>query len=335
MTLRDSVLTGIPEGQKDLIERQFVRQGATVTSEKMPDGTWTIRATFADAQSGGEAVPAAPASSAASVSPVPAKPGVPDPAPSIATRPLTPPAQPRTAAAPAAPTAPQVPPAHHATPVPDLPLEDWLGKLSERFETGGRGPRTVSTGVGDAGGVSYGSYQMTSRGGGTVARFVAQEDFPWRSEFIGLTPGTAPFTQKWVDIATAEPRAFHRAEHQFIKRTHFDPLVARVRAEHQIDIASHSRALQNVIWSTAVQHGPNSTVVQSAINALRERGAFDPDAAGFDRSLIEAIYAERGRQREDGALVHFSNNSREVQAGVAKRFVNELRDALKLLEDEA
>ena len=49
-----------------------------------------------------------------------------------------------------------------------------LGSLSSKYETGGRGPGTVSSGIGDAGGVSYGSYQMTSRPrGGTVARFVA------------------------------------------------------------------------------------------------------------------------------------------------------------------
>src|SRR5579859_1006251 len=32
-----------------------------------------------------------------------------------------------------------------------------LGKLSEKYETGGRGPGTISGGVGDYGGVSYGS----------------------------------------------------------------------------------------------------------------------------------------------------------------------------------
>ena len=41
-----------------------------------------------------------------------------------------------------------------------------LGSLSSKYETGGRGPGTVSSGVGDAGGVSYGSYQMTSKPAG-------------------------------------------------------------------------------------------------------------------------------------------------------------------------
>ena len=59
------------------------------------------------------------------------------------------------------------------------PAASWiLGSLSSKYETGGRGPGTVSSGIGDAGGVSYGSYQMTSRPrGGTVARFVAEGPF--------------------------------------------------------------------------------------------------------------------------------------------------------------
>src|SRR5215211_8493937 len=51
-------------------------------------------------------------------------------------------------------------------------LADALGALSAKYETGGRGPGTVSTGAGDPGGVSYGSYQMATKMG-TVARFIA------------------------------------------------------------------------------------------------------------------------------------------------------------------
>ena len=38
-----------------------------------------------------------------------------------------------------------------------------LGHLSEKYESSGRGPATVSTGEGDPGGVSYGSYQLASK----------------------------------------------------------------------------------------------------------------------------------------------------------------------------
>ena len=205
-----------------------------------------------------------------------------------------------------------------------------LGTLSEKYETGGRGPGTVSSGAGDAGGVSYGSYQMTSRGGGTVALFVADQAFRWRGDFAGLAPGTTAFTAKWKAIADAERDPFHDAQHDYIKRTHFDPLVAKTKAGGGPDVTTRSDALQDVVWSTAVQHGPNTPVVDRALANVKGRGVLVGNPA-FDETLIKAIYAERGRKNDAGALVYFSHNSADVQTGVAKRFVNEQRDALAML----
>ncbi len=118
-----------------------------------------------------------------------------------------------------------------AAPPASTPPAPWLlGSLSSKYETGGRGPGTVSTGIGDAGGVSYGSYQMTSRPrGGTVARFIAEPDFPWRARFAGLTPGAADFSARWKALAAEADEAFFAAQHAYIQRTHFDPLVRRSR----------------------------------------------------------------------------------------------------------
>lgn len=207
-----------------------------------------------------------------------------------------------------------------------------LGALSTKYETGGRGPTTVSGGVGDAGGVSYGSYQMTSANGGTVARFVSQSDFPWRDDFVGLTPGSAEFSAKWVEIAARWLDNFEAVEHEFIKRTHFDPLREKILTEDGIDITRCSHALQDAIWSTAVQHGPYTKVVHLAFDQMRPAGRFDPSAADFDRNAIVAIYGERGRKDARGVLVHFSANSQAVQNGVAQRFQNELADALRMLD---
>jgi len=209
-----------------------------------------------------------------------------------------------------------------------------LGRLSEKYETGGRGPSTVSTGAGDLGGVSYGSYQMTSKpNGGTVSVFVSKADFPWLDDFSGLIPGTDAFTEKWKTIATQEREAFNNAEHMFIKRTHYDPLAAKVKNNHAIDVTKRHYALQEAIWSTAVQHGPNTKVIDRAMQSLTEQGKANPDQAKFDRFLISAIYAERGRRNADGKLTYFSNNSISVQEGVAKRFEHELEAALTMLTD--
>jgi hypothetical protein len=222
------------------------------------------------------------------------------------------------------------------TPAPDLPQPQpsagfVLGKLSERFETGGRGPGVVSTGAGDAGGASYGSYQMTSKPrGGTVGRFVTQPDFPFRDRFAGLTPGTSAFTSAWKRLAATDREAFQSSQHDFIKKTHFDPLVQKIIDEDGLNVLTRSHALQDVIWSTAVQHGPGASVPHRALANVRT----SPEDPNFDRDFINAIYAERGRKKADGALALFSRNSPAVQRGVAQRFRDEQRDALKMLEKE-
>ncbi|MDQ3804299.1 MAG: LysM peptidoglycan-binding domain-containing protein [Acidobacteriota bacterium] len=238
------------------------------------------------------------------------------------------PTPPQTQPQPPPPTPPQTP----SPPQPQPPAARVLGKLSERFETGGRGAGTVSTGAGDAGGVSYGSYQMTSKpNGGTVKRFVSQPDFPFRDQFKNLIPGSSEFSAAWKQLAAAQPDEFQSAQHDFIKKTHFDPLVQKIISEDGLNVLTRSHALQDVIWSTAVQHGPGSSIPHRALATLSVR----PEDPGFDKSLITAIYAERGRKRPDGALAHFSRNSRAVQSGVARRFRDELRDALKMLAEEA
>lgn len=205
-----------------------------------------------------------------------------------------------------------------------------LGNLSAKFETGGRGPGTVSTGSGDPGGVSYGSYQMATKTG-TVARFVAEPDLRWRPDFAGLQPGTAPFTAKWKEIAANETSAFQEAQHSFIKKTHYDLLVAKILSEDGLDVNTRSRTLQDVVWSTSVQHGGGTPIVHRALATL----SVTATAADFDERLIRAVYAERGRVKPDGNLAYFSKSSPGVQAGVAKRFKNELSDALTMLSNEA
>ena len=204
-----------------------------------------------------------------------------------------------------------------------------LGSLSAKYETGGRGPGTVSTGSGDPGGVSYGSYQMATKTG-TVARFVSEADFPWRNSFKNLQPGTPPFTAKWKEIAASEAERFQECQHAYIKKTHFDLLVAQTLSENGLDINSRSHALQDAVWSTAVQHGGKCAVIRKALSAL----TIDSSASDFDKKLISAIYAERGRRRADGKLAYFSSSSPNVQKGVANRFKNEEADALKMLADE-
>jgi len=204
-----------------------------------------------------------------------------------------------------------------------------LGILSAKYETGGRGPGTVSSGAGDPGGVSYGSYQMATKTG-TVQRFVTQPDFPWLQDFRNLTAGTTDFSACWKRIATNQTDAFQKCQHEFIKRTHYDPLARKVLSENDVDVNTRTTTLQNVVWSTAVQHGPGTPIVGRALANVSST----PSDPKYDEQVIRAIYAERGRKKPDGNLAYFGKSSLSVQAGVANRFKNELQDALSMLAKE-
>jgi hypothetical protein len=194
---------------------------------------------------------------------------------------------------------------------------------------GDRGPGTVSGGQGDLGGVSYGSYQLASKFGNAL-KFLKAEGKQWLPAFEGLVEGSAEFSKAWKTIATRTPDLFHDAQHDYIQRTHFEPQVAKILALSGIDIRQRSRALMDVVWSVAVQHGPSSTMVGQVLKNLTA----DPSSSNYDRLAILAIYAERGRTDANGVLVYFSRNSPDVQQGVAKRYRNELNDALAMLTAE-
>lgn len=164
---------------------------------------------------------------------------------------------------------------------------------------------------------------------GVVARFLAQVDPSFRSKFGGLKPGTGAFTAVWKQIAATEPEQLQTLPHNLSKKSHFDPLVKKIRKDDGWDVTSRSHALQDVIWSTAVQHGGAAKIPHIAFATLD----IEPDHPEFDKRMIVAIYAERGRKRTDDRLAHFSRNSLNVQKGVANRFKSEQRDALAMLAD--
>jgi len=218
-----------------------------------------------------------------------------------------------------------------------------LGTLSSKYETGGRGSQTVSGGVGDAGGVSYGAYQMTSKTtkkingklkaivGGTVKSFISDSSFKWKDKFSALTPGSSEFSLMWKDVVEKNGDEFKRVEHEFIKKTHFDMLVDYTLRKSGVDIRYHSHTLNDVVWSTAVQHGPSNKIIIKAIETVAGNVV---ESKEYDEELICAIYNERNRKDSEGNLIYFSKNSKAVQEGVSDRFINEKKEALGRLNDE-
>lgn len=207
------------------------------------------------------------------------------------------------------------------------PRESVLGKLSERYESGSNGVGTVSSGAADPGGVSYGIWQLSSKAG-TAAAFVAAEGERWRADFGGTTPGSAAFSQAWKRIAAREPQAFAAAQHAFIERTHYRPAVAAVRSATVLDLDSRHAAVRDATWSVAVQHGGAAKILTAAVKGTDAQMA--RTAAGYDKLLVETIYAERADYVLAVAAKSDPVSARALQGIVRSRYPAELADALAM-----
>lgn len=205
-----------------------------------------------------------------------------------------------------------------------------IGSLSERYETGGRGPGTVSSGRGDRGGPSYGSYQMASNAG-QPQEFLRTDGSQWAPRFRGLDPGTAAYDAQWRAIATEAPEAFAEAQHDYIDRTHFQPAVTAVRRSTGLDLATLSPATVDAVWSTSVQHGTAPERLRRAIVAADSQT--DRSAENYEEVLINSIYDERTRFLEEKiANPRTPASERQTYRNIIRnRYPAERQDALRAL----
>jgi hypothetical protein len=196
-----------------------------------------------------------------------------------------------------------------------------LGVLSAKYESNGN-PATISTGTGDLGGKSYGTYQFASKTGSLLA-FVnslkATNPDMYNQLYGAYTKGGigfgANFDAAWKAIAAKNPAAFESVQHDYIQKQYYNPASDKLK-EIGLDLSKHSPALQDVVWSTAVQHGVNG-----AINLFKKI-----DLSGTDADIINRLYDERSNVGK-----YFSGSSSAVQAGVKNRFAQERKDALAML----
>lgn len=236
--------------------------------------------------------------------------------------------------------------------------KELLGTLSASYESSG--PGTISSGTGDYGGKSYGSYQLASKWDNPKKFFEwcqSSDDTYYQSignrlstAYYTGTPGYGSlFDAEWRALASENAAGFERAQRNYIRLSYYDPVVATLEQDVAgFDMSNYSIALRNVIWSRSVQHGSGGCVnlVKEAFAAL---GGFANQA---EADLINAIYeasgAVRPRTSSDSyymsgttaekygvsgmVLDNYSANSGDVQLGVYIRLrVNEPAKAQQML----
>jgi len=191
-----------------------------------------------------------------------------------------------------------------------------LGATSKIYESGNSGPSTVSTGRGDHGGVSYGTYQFSSRDGynSSVAKFVNQCSFA--NEFSGLFPGSQSFSDKWREICSRYLDKFGYEQHVYIKERYYDSAINKLRRLGLLE-GTFSFGVRELIWSTAVQFGP-----AGCYNIFQRAGI---NSTTSNKDIINKVYNEKSKVRS-----YFASSSSNVQENILKRYESE---RLKNLQD--
>jgi len=191
------------------------------------------------------------------------------------------------------------------------------GNISGKYESGGRGVKTVSTGKGDKGGVSYGKHQLASNTG-TMADFLKSSfGRPYAVRFGATIPGTKEFTAIYNAIASEAPEEFEMAQFMYIGQTHYDPQAAKLAANY-IFVDDRHVAVRECVFSVSVQYGPNTSFIIKALG---------PNFKGTDREFIEKVQDYRA----SSVGVYFKSSSKAVQKSVADRAADEKKDLLALL----
>lgn len=195
-----------------------------------------------------------------------------------------------------------------------------IDERAAKFEVTARtDPGRIGRTVGDDGGPSYGTYQLSSNKG-TLGEFIkSPEATKFSGELKGLRETSSEFDNKWKEIAAREPDAFQKAQSDFVTRTHYDRPVARILDETGYDVNRAGDSIPKTVYSTNVQHGPSGgrRIIIKAIKAADAR--FRRSDPRHDAAVINNIYDERTR----------------VFGKTPRRYVQERLDALLDLAREA
>lgn len=177
-----------------------------------------------------------------------------------------------------------------------------IGDLSKRYESNGE-PGCISNGLGDAGGKSYGMYQMSSRMG-VVDDYIQwlHNNGYWFAENLAEHPvGSIAFDEAWRWLAYSDNKNdFAASQHNYIGDTYYKPAVAALKTAMYDVEDKHHDIMRDVVWSRTVQYGVGNIVEMflTACNKLGYPNLSYVDDKAYDKRMIKAIYLDVCSTRE-------------------------------------
>jgi len=218
--------------------------------------------------------------------------------------------------------------------------------IAKKYESSGD-CGTVSTGYGDLGGISYGSYQLASNTGSvdSFLEFVQKYSDKSLANYGNILSqydiNSEEFIDKWKEFAYVDPYGFSELQDAYAMEKYYNPACEDL-ADNYYDVGDKSDAMKACVLSRSIQYG-SGNVVELFIEAVHKFGydnlsyVNDPK---YDYDMIIHIYdflideCDQAYKVNNG-LYHspndWVNGSYSVIGGLRNRFVNEKADLLNML----
>lgn len=181
-----------------------------------------------------------------------------------------------------------------------------LGDVVAKYESGSKGYKAISNTPGDPGGPSYGKYQLATNTGNVTA-FLNFSGFA--NSFSGMLAGTAAFNAQWVKMC--DNSAFCDAQHAYILQKLYQPVRSFANS---LGLPS-TAAINETLWSMAVQHGRAKEIVTNAgINGITDETA-----------ILNKLYTAR-RNYVNG----LGSLNSTLKASLMRRYDSEIKDVLAM-----
>jgi len=181
----------------------------------------------------------------------------------------------------------------------------------------------------DRGGASYGKYQFASflppvkpdgtarpsPVGSPVLQYIKSSRF--KKEFEGLEPATNEFDNKWKQVAAAHTAEFDEDQHNYVKRKYYNVYIASCQRKG-LDLTIYGPGVQDLVWSTAVQFGPEATYIFTT--PLQGKSNLS------DKDVVNLV----SEYKIANATTLFKSSGTAIQNSVRNRFAREQTDCVKL-----
>ena len=212
---------------------------------------------------------------------------------------------------------------------PDL-TGDYIGKHVKQFESGTTGSATISSGKGDYGGVSFGSYQFPSYGKSEVDKDSNLYKF-WSTYYGAKYPNVKPgnnqaFKDAWLKEAKSDPQGFYENEYAYMFPNYYGSARDIFSKNGLGNFDDYDRAAQEALWSTTVQLGAGGPSTSKGAFALFKK-------AGINTSMEPTEFINKLYDTKiSNVPTNFKSSSAAVQNSIKNRYARERNIVLGLVD---